>query len=104
METPWDKYARDAVFVGLPDEHAAFCREVGPVTQYPTDDLLQVARVIAGAKLFVGNQSSPRAIAEGLKKPVVQEIFMHDPNCCFNRPDEWDGRDGSVHLPELGQL
>jgi ADP-heptose:LPS heptosyltransferase len=54
----------------------------------PTPTLLDVARVIAGCKLFVGNQSSPRAIAEGLKIPVVVEKGRHN-QCHFARHDAW---------------
>lgn len=90
-------YARRAVFVGLPEEHDAFCREVGPVRYYPTRDFLEFAQVLAGAELVCCNQSSPRAVAEGLKVPVLVETC--DPkNTHFGRSKAWyfDGESGQL--------
>ncbi|WP_168218976.1 terminase large subunit domain-containing protein [Limnoglobus roseus] len=74
---PWKKIVREykdkVVFVGSREEHAAFEKEFGAVPYHETPTLLDLARVIAGAKVFVGNQSSPRWIAEGLKKHVHVE-------------------------------
>ena len=103
---PWRRavaaYGRDAVFVGHPDEHAAFAAAFGRVPYYPTADYLALARVIAGAELFVGNQSSAHAVAEGLKKPVVQETSPECPDCRFDRPGFVAGRDEAVELPRVG--
>ncbi|MGV3614777.1 MAG: glycosyltransferase [Fimbriimonas sp.] len=77
----------EAGFVGTAEEHRAFVREVGPIPYLPTDDLLALAGVIAGARLFVGNQSCAYAICEGLKKPAIQEVDPEAPNCLFDRPD-----------------
>jgi glycosyltransferase involved in cell wall biosynthesis len=86
---PWkklvDRYKNDAVFVGLPEEHASFVSQFGNVKHYPTKDLFDVARVVAGAECFIGNQSCPLAIAEGLKVNCVREHFDDAPNCIFDR-------------------
>lgn len=86
---PWkrlvERYRNDAVFVGMPEEHAAFEAQFGQIKHYPTKTLLDVACVIAGAEWFVGNQSSPLAIAEGLKANCVREHFEGSPNCIFDR-------------------
>jgi GT2 family glycosyltransferase len=74
-----------AVFVGTEEEHAAFASDFGEVPFRPTSDLLELGRLIAGCALFVGNQSCPLAIAEGLKVPVIQETDRVAPNCFFNR-------------------
>lgn len=88
---PWrdiaQKYRKDAVFVGMPEEHAAWVNEFGPMPHYPTKDYLELARVIAGAKLFIGNQSCPYAIAEGLKQNAILESFPPAPDCQFARPN-----------------
>lgn len=89
-----------ARFVGTAEEHAAFVSEFGDIPHHPTKDLLELARVIAGCSLFVGNQSCPYAIAEALKKPAIQETFRVTPNCLFFRPDML-----SVLLPsEVGKI
>jgi GT2 family glycosyltransferase/tetratricopeptide (TPR) repeat protein len=81
-----DAVRESAVFVGTPAEHKEFVREFGIVPYQPTADLLELARVIAGAALFVGNQSCPYAIAEALKVPALQETREVDPNCVYLRP------------------
>jgi hypothetical protein len=96
---PWSgivrRYRSQAVFVGLPDEHADFVAHFGPVPYHPVSDLAELAAVIAGARLFVGNQSSPMALALGLGfgldgRCLVQEVKIdHWPqgmDCHFVRP------------------
>jgi hypothetical protein len=86
---PWaklvERYGKDAAFVGVASEHAAFVKQFGQVPFYATANLMEVASVIAGADWFIGNQSSPLAIAEGLKKNCVREHFEGSPNCIFDR-------------------
>lgn len=65
--------ADDMVFLGLPEEHAAFCREAFPVEYLPTPDALAAARLIAGADMIIGNQTVLFAIAEQLKVPRLLE-------------------------------
>jgi hypothetical protein len=100
---PWkrvhEKYGKDAVFLGTLEEWEDFTRTVGPVAYRRTDDLLQAARIIAGADLIVSNQSCLYAIAEGLKKPAVVEIDLDHDNCRFVRPGVVHGEDASVELP-----
>lgn len=75
-----------AVFCGLPVEHRAFQEEVGEIPHLPTADLYELAQYIADSALFIGNQSSPFAVAEGLKVRVFQEVSPDCPNCVFPRP------------------
>lgn len=96
-----DKYAADAVFVGTRDEYELYTREVGSIRWHQTADFLEVARVIAGAKLFVGNQSAPLAIAEGMKKPVLVEVSPTHPDCTYRRPGAVYGVDETVVMPEV---
>lgn len=68
-------------FVGLPSEHAALEQETKWGFDYqPTKDLLELAMVIAGAKLMICNQSAPYWIAAGLGVPIIQETLEADPN------------------------
>lgn len=79
------EYGHLAAFVGLDHEYEAFLHEVGELPRIPTSNLLEVAQIIAGSKLFIGNQSCPLAIAEGLKHPLIQEVCLMNPNCLFFR-------------------
>lgn len=67
----------------MPHEHRQFCNCFGEVEYQPTKDLLEVAKLIAGSPLFIGNQSSAMAIAEGLKHPRVQEVADWIPDCIY---------------------
>lgn len=102
---PWrrvaEAYGADAVFVGLPEEHEAFCRDVAPVAYRRTENLLELAKVIAAAPLFVGNQSAPYAIAEALKLDTIQETWPADANCVFPRGNAIYGIDDNVPLHPL---
>ena len=64
---PWGDavalYAGRMAVVGSPEEHKEFCQRWGEVPYRPTRDYLELAQVIAGARLFIGNQSSPMAVA-----------------------------------------
>lgn len=85
----WDRvlaeYRGQLVFVGMKHEHEAFCDEWGRVPYEPTTNLLDLARVIAGSSLFIGNQSCAFSIAEGMKHPAVLELFPSGSNTIFPR-------------------
>lgn len=102
---PWwkvvQKYGNDIGFVGSGIEHQQFCNQFGHVPWIETSSLLALAQVIAGAELFIGNQSCPYAIAEGMKKRAVLEVCRWLPNCLFHRADCAHGWDAAVELPEL---
>ncbi|HEY1921498.1 MAG TPA: hypothetical protein VGG44_01935 [Tepidisphaeraceae bacterium] len=75
-----------AVFVGYQKEHEIFQYTFGhEVMYYPTPDILTLARVIAGCQKFLGNSSFPHALAEGMKKDLVCEVFRVAPNTIFKR-------------------
>lgn len=97
----WQKYHKNAVFIGLPQEHEIFCATCGEVPYHPTKDFYEAARVIAGASLFIGNQSACFWIAEGLKKPIVLEVWPQGANCLIFRDWVFHGWDHTVQLPDL---
>lgn len=102
---PWPKilaaYRGLTAFVGTEREHAEFSRQFGVIPYVQTRSLLDVARVIAACRLFVGNQSCPYAIAEGLKMSAIQEVYPEHACCQFERPDVQLVWDEQVKLPEL---
>lgn len=84
---PWKRvlahYGEACVFIGLKEEHSAFEAAFGPVEYLKTENLLDVAEAIAGSDLFIGNQSSPNAVAEGLKHPRILEVSEWVPDCIY---------------------
>lgn len=84
---PWGELFRDYMqqmrFIGLQSEHENFEEEVGRVVYQPTESLLDVAHLIAGSEVFIGNQSVCYAIAEGLKHKRIQETWPGSPDCVF---------------------
>lgn len=86
---PWDKILqrhKDPLFVGLPDEYLAFQTKWGkPIEHHTASNLLELASLIAGCSLFIGNQSCPFWIACGLGVPLIQESWEIDPNSIIER-------------------
>jgi ADP-heptose:LPS heptosyltransferase len=68
---PWklvvEKFGKRTAFVGLARESLDFVSQHGSVFLRPTRDLLELASVIAGSRLFAGNQSVGYALAEAMK-------------------------------------
>ena len=71
---------QDCGFIGLKEEYDEFIQRYGFAHHVKIDNALDVAKYIAGSKLFVGNQSSCKAIAEGLKHPRLVEISKNWPD------------------------
>ena len=72
-----------------------------------TNDVRELAEVINGCGVFIGNQSLPLAIAAGLGKPRMIEESDRLPNCDFGSQAEFlltrstsDNRDGLLRLLE----
>jgi hypothetical protein len=93
LDPQWDRW-RDggldtrAVFVGLPEEFDKFVKDTGwtNTIYHPTPTLLELARVIAGASMFIGNQSQALSLAIGLGVPYWCELRRDLPverNECF---------------------
>jgi hypothetical protein len=84
---PWSFFLQnydDVVFVGLFSEYENFL-QFGKVPYRPVKDCLELAQLIAGSELFIGNQSMSYALAESLKVNTIQETDFNIPNCVFER-------------------
>lgn len=86
----WDEIGKEflsqLLFVGLPHEVEELRRTTKVHAEYvATQDYLELARLIAGADLFIGNQSSPMALAIGLGVPFIQETCLWTPDCLYPR-------------------
>lgn len=67
-------------FIGVEEEYRDM-KEMLPTIQWlPVKDFLEMATLINGARLFIGNQSFPFSIAEGLKCNRLLEAFYRIPN------------------------
>ena len=95
-------YGSRLLFVGLPHEHQQFCDQFGQVDFMPTTNLLDVANIIAGSELFIGNQSCANAIALGLGHPLIQEVCLWIPDCIFKRDNATYVGFGECVLPDIG--
>jgi hypothetical protein len=97
---PWSSLVHmhrgNVVFVGLDHEHKRFQKTTGAIVPFHrTQDLLELAQLIAGASLFIGNQSLPFWIAAGLGIPLIQETWEHDQNSIIERPNAQYTRTGA---------
>ena len=86
--------ASRVLFLGLPNEYHAFRQVVNSqfqprkeVQHRPVKDALEMARVIAGSKLFIGNQSFPCWLAMAMSHPLIQESWKEDLNSMIERPN-----------------
>lgn len=91
---------KDKIFVGTVQEHIDFEKSFGNIKYYPTTTLLDLAAVINGADLFLGNQSAAFWTAAGLGVPLVLEVNPLQPNCCLKRANILFCRDEFGNLIE----
>jgi hypothetical protein len=87
------------VFVGVESEYKEMKKSIPHLKWRQVSDFLELAEIIAGCKLFIGNQSFPYSIAEGLKVKRLLEVFYQIPNVmpegengydfCFQKHFEW---------------
>ncbi|MBL0884282.1 MAG: hypothetical protein IBJ16_13225 [Chitinophagaceae bacterium] len=78
------------VFVGVPDEYEAMKQAIPNLQYHPVADFAELAAVIAGCRLFIGNQSFPFSLAEALKVPRVLEVYYQCPNVIPEGPNAYD--------------
>ena len=76
------KYEDRLVFVGKEEERDLLEREYGVnAKHYWCKDGLEIAQIIKGSKLYIGNQSLGFSLAEAMKHPRVLEVYHGKNNC-----------------------
>ncbi|MGZ3872249.1 MAG: hypothetical protein ACXVJD_04995 [Mucilaginibacter sp.] len=90
---------KNVVFVGVKSEYQEMQKSIPGLKWQEVNDFLDLANLIAGCKLFIGNQSFPYAVAEGLKVKRLLEVYYQVPNVmpegangfdfCFQKHLEW---------------
>jgi hypothetical protein len=81
---------KDVVFVGVKAEYERMKKTVSNLHWHPVSDFLEMAQVIKGSKLFIGNQSFPFSVAEGLKALRILEVCPLTPNVIPEGPNGYD--------------
>ena len=84
-----NKYS-NIIFVGIREEFEEMKKEIPGLIFRPVKDFLEMASIIAGCKLFIGNQSFPFSLAEGLKVKRVLEVYPLIPNVVVEGEHAYD--------------
>lgn len=89
LENEYKDYSN--CFIGHKNEYNIFMNKFHfkrKIDFLETKDLLEAAWVIKQSDIFIGNCSSPYAIAEGMKHKTIQETNKSLIHCClFNNPN-----------------
>lgn len=80
----------EVIFVGVPEEYEDMRKMIPELKHEKVNDFLELATVINSSRLFIGNQSFPFSIAEGLKIPRVLEVCYYCPNVNVEGPNGFD--------------
>jgi hypothetical protein len=83
------KYSKK-IFVGVEAEWKEMKEMLPDLEYHPVNDFLSLAKVIAGSRLFIGNQSFPFSIAEALKIRRLLEVYHLSPNVSVEGPLGYD--------------
>jgi hypothetical protein len=86
------RFRKHLLFVGLDGEHMEFEKQFGPVSFWKVKDFLELARLIAGARGCVMNQSFPCSLALAYGQRVYQETWEPSPDCVFKRASFYNQR------------
>lgn len=86
----------NVVFVGYPEEYAAFSKSCPGMPHIQAINARQLASWIAGAKGFIGNQSFCFSLAEAMKVPRLLEIYPRCANVVIHGPNGWAASNQAV--------
>ncbi len=78
------------LFVGIKEEYEDMKKMIPHLEHKPVKDFLELATIINSCRLFIGNQSFPFSIAEGLKVKRVLEACYYCPNVNVEGPNGYD--------------
>ncbi len=70
----------NVIFIGIPSEYEDMKKHIPGLKLHDTSSFLERAKIIAGCRLFIGNQSFPYSLAEALKCPRILEGYYHVPH------------------------
>jgi hypothetical protein len=87
-------------FVGTNSEYIKFIEtfNLKNIDYIETENYLQVAWLIKNSKIFIGNCSSPYAIAETMKHPSIQESCTWCLSCLYERPNAYYFTDRLIQI------
>ncbi|MEO7394841.1 MAG: hypothetical protein ABIU11_07830 [Chitinophagaceae bacterium] len=94
-----NKYKKK-LFVGVEEEWREIKKMLPGIEFHPVNDFLQLASVIAGSKLFIGNQSFPFSLAEAMKVPRLLEVY----HLCPNVNVEGEGANDFCYQPQFEKM
>lgn len=78
--------AQQGIFIGLEKEHDIFQYTYDVRIEYfKAQDALQIAQLLAGSQILVGNQSFIMSLAHGLGTPYLEEAYDYAPTSIFQR-------------------
>jgi hypothetical protein len=67
-------------FIGVETEFKDIKQYIPHIEWVQVGDFLELAKIIAGCKFFIGNQSFPFSLAEALKVPRILEVSLEEIN------------------------
>jgi hypothetical protein len=71
------KEYKNIVFIGVKSEYEDMQKSIPNLQTIQIKNFLELAQMIAACKVFIGNQSFPYSVAEGLKVPRILEAYYH---------------------------
>lgn len=103
---PWyqvsHKYRGRISFVGLRSEFDDWTKLYGSSATYrPVNNALELAGLISGSSLFIGNQSFPMSLALSMGVTTIQEVGHPNADCRFRRESVYYYEKGLLPLPEI---
>jgi hypothetical protein len=81
---------KDVVFLGVRAEYEEMKKLIPDIKWVQVENFLEMAQIIAGSKFFIGNQSFPFSLAEGLKVRRVLETYHAAPNVIIEGANGYD--------------
>ncbi len=77
-------------FIGVEKEFEEMQKAVPHIKYKPVNDFLEMAKLVAGSKLFIGNQSFPYSLAEATKVNRLLEWYFQTPNVIVEGKNGFD--------------